>query len=173
MHAVNIVLYLGAFFLALFSFLFLAGSLGQLLGLIAEGIRALSGRRGVEANVPQSKPAARPAMPTAVHRDLPWRGARLAPAGWLKTCAVVLSALAVGIVAITVAEETASSLHGFAAPAVQGAATTAPAPLAGPAGPLSAEDRLPPGASETGSLPAAAPRECSPKEGVVTDCTYN
>jgi hypothetical protein len=137
MHAVNIVLYLGAFFLALFSFLFIAGSLGQLLGLIAEGVRALSGPRRVEAKVASAVPAAQPAIPLAAaqrprRRPLASRFERyassLAEPGWLRTCAVVVGLLAVGFAAVMVVGGTASPSHAVAPQAAQGAAAPAAQP---------------------------------------------
>jgi len=63
MYAVHVVLYLGAFFLALFTFIFLAGSLVHLAGLINDVLRAMSRSRKVNPAVPQPKAAAQPKVP--------------------------------------------------------------------------------------------------------------
>jgi len=63
MYAVHAVLFLGAFFLALFTFIFLAGSLVHLVSLITEGLQAMSRASNVKPAVPQPKAAALPAIP--------------------------------------------------------------------------------------------------------------
>jgi hypothetical protein len=63
MYAVHVVLFLGAFFLALFAFIFLAGSLVHLVGLITEVLRGIGRPRSVTLEVPQPQPAARPTIP--------------------------------------------------------------------------------------------------------------
>ena len=68
MYAVHAVLYLGAFFLALFAFIFLAGSLVHLVGLITDVLRAISRPGNVDTEVPQSKPAAQPTIPFTASR---------------------------------------------------------------------------------------------------------
>jgi len=63
MYAVNAVLYLGAFFLALFAFIFLAGSLVHLVSLITDVLRATSRPRKVKAEAPHRKAAAQATIP--------------------------------------------------------------------------------------------------------------
>jgi len=186
MYAVHVVLYFGAFFLALFAFIFLAGALIHLVSLIAEALRAMSGPRNVKAEVPQRKPAEQPTIPFKAPQNLrrgqlvtllasrfQRRNAYLTQPGWLKTAAIVLSLIAVGFVAITSSDETASALHAFAAPAVQGVKATAGNAVTLSDERPSAENHLSPGPSDRISMPASTPRECSPNQGVVTECSYN
>jgi len=186
MYAINAVLVFGAFFLALFAFLFVAGPLLQSVSLVTRALRALGRPRMAKAQVPQREPAARPAVPHTPSQDVrralpaaplsswfPRRGSFLPESGWIKTAAAVLGAIAVGFVAIIVAEETASSVRAVASPTVQGVEAAAATAVSAADELRSAAGRLAPGAGEAIAVPASTPRECSPDQGVVTNCTYN
>jgi hypothetical protein len=186
MYAVNVLLFLGAAFLALFTIVFLAGAVIHLSSSIRDAVRATMGVRGVKAQAPQPGPATQPTMPFKALQT-PRRGHLAALLGcgfgrsspllnqpsWLKTCAVAVGLIAVGLFAITVAEDTASALHAFAAPEVQGTQAAAPAVAAVPEQPASPDDRLLRGPSDSNGVPAGAPRECSLQLGIVTDCSFN
>jgi hypothetical protein len=94
-------------------------------------------------------------------------------ARWLKPVAVVASLFFAGVAAIAISDHAVSALHAIATPAEQ-VAEAAPVAAANPAvAPLSAEIRLAPAASEMPGPASGGPRECSPSQGIETDCTYN
>ena len=63
MFALYVMLYLGAFFLGLFAFLFLGGALIYLVSLFAEALRAVGSSWTVKAEAPQPRPAVQPTIP--------------------------------------------------------------------------------------------------------------
>jgi hypothetical protein len=168
MSTLNILLFVGAFLLALFTTIFAAGALVYLGGLVKEALHAMGWPRS--AGAPQSRPAraAASSIPVETARDLR-RAPALNLAGWLKPAAIGLGLLVVGFVAGTMSEHATSSLFTIAAPA---------APIAAPA--VSASESLPsadgrpaPAAGGSTGTAATAPRECSLERGIVTDCTFN
>jgi hypothetical protein len=187
MYAINVVLVLGAFFLALFSFIFVAGSSIHLVGLMTQALRAMARPRSVNAEVLQSEPAAgstiarklaqvpRRSGPAMLPASRTRRyGLPLAQPGWLRTAAAVLGLVVVGFAGFAVTDRPAWSLHTVAAPTVQGAeeATAAGAANA-PEERSSAAGRLSPGPTERIGSPESMPRECSTAQGIVTDCSFN
>lgn len=74
MHAVNALLFLGAFFLALFVLMFLAGAVIHLASLVLQVLRAIAGPKSVKAEAAQPRPvqhqpAARPAIASGAAQD--------------------------------------------------------------------------------------------------------
>ena len=66
MYAIQVMLFLGALVPALFTFLFLAGSLIYLVSLVTEVLLAISRPRNVKAEVPQTKPVVQARVPFKV-----------------------------------------------------------------------------------------------------------
>ena len=92
---------------------------------------------------------------------------------WITTLIVFLGVMGSGLVAISVPNESDSSLHAFAAPAVQGVPANGRTAMMAPREPLSTDDFLVNGFNEKISSPLDSPRECQPERGITTDCTFN
>jgi hypothetical protein len=77
------------------------------------------------------------------------------------------------LVAISVAKESGSAPHAFAAPAVQDVAANARTAVMAPREPLSTDEFLVHDLNDKISSPLESPRECKPEQGITTECVYN
>jgi len=100
-------------------------------------------------------------------------GDRRISSRWITTLIVFLGLMGAGLVAISGPKESDSTLHAFAAPAVQGDPANARTAMMAPREPLSTDDFLVNGFNEKISSPLDSPRECQPERGITTDCTFN
>ena len=186
MYAINVLLFLAASLLALFTFIFVGGAAVHVVSLLAAALRAVRTRGSVKASLPRPSAAPQPAiapiarrgqrqgaMPAVLDNLLGTRNSALARAGWLKTAAAVVGLAAVGFAAILAAGESASALHAMAVPAAQSVVGTQGVAGAAPAQLPSSEARVAPAPIDNALAPVTAPRECAPSQGIVRECTYN